>query len=166
MPQCHYEGFYIHSNELFRRVRKMGERTDSEQNSNILRLLCNMNERMARKRLFSGAASRRIPDEDPPWALKFPSDVRMMDRDTRTSESVVCACLTLRMRFISRSTRRVIVGDLWDKRCESVWPAWKNHLFEKNIIKKFLSYFNGKVPNYVRKSFSDTRFANIFLSHL
>lgn len=110
MPQCHYEGFYIHSNELFRRVRKMGERTDSEQNSNILRLLCNMNERMARKRLFSGAASRRIPDEDPPWALKFPSDVRMMDRDTRTSESVVCSYLTLRMRFISRSTRRVIAA--------------------------------------------------------
>lgn len=69
-----------------------------------------MNERMARKRLFSGTANRRIPNEDPLRALKFSSDVRVMDRDTRTSESVVCACLTLRMRFISRSVRRIIVG--------------------------------------------------------
>lgn len=43
-------------------------------------------------------------------ALKCSSDVRVMDRDTRTSESVVCACLTLRMRFISRSIRRIIVA--------------------------------------------------------
>lgn len=41
-----------------------------------------MSKWLARKRLFL----RQPPDEDPQWALKFSSDVCVMDRDTRTDE--------------------------------------------------------------------------------
>jgi len=54
-------------------------------NSSVTRS-CDMNERMAHKRLFLDVGNYWIPDEDPPWALKFSSDVHVMDRNTRTSE--------------------------------------------------------------------------------
>lgn len=58
-----------------------------------------MNERVDRKRLFLGTSNHRIPDEDPPWALKFPSDVRVMVRDIRTNERVRCAVLDITNAF-------------------------------------------------------------------
>lgn len=99
----------------------------------------------------------RIPDEDPPWALKFPSDVRVMDRDIRTSESVVRACLTLRIHFISRSIRCIIVAISGISDVKMCSPRGKMSFRKiRKIDEKILVIFQRWNSKLIRKSFSDT----------
>lgn len=152
-------GFYTRFDELFRHIQKKKRASDKTLERNSREFFSQlvsaiwMSEWLV-KGYFSVPSDHRMLDEDPPWALKFPSDVRVMDHDTRTNEwtngrARFVLCLTLQTRSISCRTRRRHCYDSRDNRRKNVrlveklpfqkawWIAMKIFLISQQESREF-----------------------------